>query len=423
MSISTSCAQLLQLSAIKGLGLKTFHHLHREMGSVQGILDADFQTLKQLGIKKHICDAIGLLQKSQQQSLGEEYDRIQLWSEDTSHYVICLEDSLYPAALREIYCPPPLIYVKGQLDVFGQASIAMVGSRRPSISGEQHAFSFARDLSLSSLCINSGLAIGVDSASHKGALQGGGRTCAVLATGLDVIYPKQHIELAYKICEQGALVSEMSLGSLPVPASFPRRNRIISGLSQGVLVVEASLKSGSLITANYAAEQNRDVYAIPGCIDSPVSSGCHALIKQGAKLVESVEDILEDGLMLRAADARFHATKGRDATQQRGHVTAEKGAEQRTPSSAHDHDASTIVDVSTVDANTVVVDGYDLLSDEERKVINYVDYQCVSFDLLVHYTELETNELTHVLIGLELKGLLCSVPGGYQRVKAVHSPA
>ena len=196
--------------------------------------------------------------------------------------------------------------------------------------------------------------------------------------------PEKNINLANDICERGALISEMSLGALPVPANFPRRNRIISGLSQGVLVVEAGLKSGSLITSNYAIEQNRDVYAIPGPIDSPVSAGCHALIKQGAQLVESIDDILQDGLIQRAA-----ITKGSD-----------RSGNPLPRALAFEH-----------------------LSDDERIVMNYVDYQCVSFDLLMHFTNLEISRLTHLLIALELKGELCSVPGGYQRVKTVHSPA
>jgi len=385
MPVSETCLSVLQLSAIKGLGLKTFHHLYKELASVAGILSADFQMLKDLGIKAPIARSICQLQDVQASMIsGSDMTRLLSWSEGDDQFVLCLEDGFYPAHLKEIYCPPPLIYVKGCLSAFNMSSIALVGSRKPSIGGEQHAFSFAKELSLAGLCINSGLAIGVDSAAHRGALDAGGVTCAVLGTGLDVIYPKKNIGLAGEVCQRGVLISEMSLGALPVPANFPRRNRIISGLSQGVLVVEASLKSGSLITANYAIEQNRDVYAIPGSIDSPVSSGCHALIKQGAQLVESVEDILQDGLVQRVV----------------------AGKDQDSPAALRSNQLA-----------------FEHLGDDERTVMNYVDYQCVSFDLLMHFTGLDINQLTHLLIGLELKGELSSVPGGYQRVKTVNSPA
>ena len=233
--------------------------------------------------------------------------------------------------------------------------------------------------------VTSGLALGIDAASHQGALYAQGATCAVLGTGLDVVYPRQHIKLADEITEKGILISEMNLGAKPVPANFPRRNRIVSGLSQGVLVVEASLKSGSLITANYAVEQNRDVFAIPGPIDSPVSKGCHALIKQGARLVETVDDILGEWV---------HETHI--------YVSSESQNKNQTAS------------------NT---DMFEHLSPEERLVMENIDYQRVSFDVLAHHTHLEVGTLTNLLIGLELKGELNSVPGGYQRVKAVHSPA
>lgn len=383
MPLSTASLSILQLSAIKGLGLKTFHYLFRELGSVRNILNTEHSRFIELGIKPAISRAICDLADSNSRADSPDILRTREWADCDRHYLLGIEDADYPARLREIYCPPPVLYVKGRLSAFALPAIAMVGSRNSSIAGTQHAFTFARDFALAGCCVYSGLALGVDAASHQGALYAQGMTCAVLATGLDKIYPRQHTKLADEIVETGVLVSEMNLGSKPVPANFPRRNRIISGLAQGVVVVEASLKSGSLITANYALEQNRDVFAIPGSIDSPVSRGCHSLIKQGARLVETAEDVLEEWV--------------NDVTSPLECEIKNKPTE-RAGSFAH-------------------------LSNDERLIMSHIDFQCVSFDLLLHHTELDVGQLTHLLIGLELKDELCSVPGGYQRLKAVHSPA
>lgn len=386
MPISSACLSILQLSAIKGLGLKTFHHLYRELGSVDNIILAGHERLKELGLKQSINQAIcDLANTSASYAYSFEIEQAIEWASLNRQYLLSIEDDGYPSRLKEIYCPPPVIYVKGCLSAFEQPAIAMVGSRNASISGVQHAFTFARDFALAGFCVYSGLALGIDAASHQGALYAQGATCAVLGTGLDVVYPRQHIKLADEITEKGVLISEMNLGAKPVPANFPRRNRIISGLSQGVLVVEASLKSGSLITANYAVEQNRDVFAIPGPIDSPVSKGCHALIKQGARLVETVDDILGEWV-------------------HEAYVPVSSASQEQNQAAS----------------NTAM---FEHLSPEERLVMENIDYQRVSFDVLAHHTNLAIWTLTHLLIGLELKGELSSVPGGYQRVKTVHSPA
>mgnify|MGYP000270499700 CR=1 FL=1 len=385
MSTSIASNTLLRLSAIRGLGLKTFHRLHSEFGSIDKIFLAEFQSLKDLGLKVSICRDIANLKESP--ILTSSFlNLLNEWSEQSNHHLICLEDDIYPQALKEIYCPPPLLYLKGNISAFSPPSIAIVGSRKPSISGTQHAIQFSQELAREGLCVTSGLALGIDAASHQGALHEKGITCAVLGTGLDIIYPKQHSKLADAICEQGILVSEMSLGSLPMPANFPRRNRIISGLSQGVLVIEASLKSGSLITAQYALEQNREVYAIPGPIDSPVSAGCHALIKQGAQLVESVEDILSDGVVLRGNNNGLYQ---------------QEECERRTVTSNNQNDIT--------------------LASDESTVLTFVDFQMTSFDLLQHHTGFEVAKLTQLLVALELKDEICIVPGGYQRLKKIHS--
>lgn len=224
----------------------------------------------------------------------------QVWLEEgADRYLLPLGDPLYPDGLLQTADPPLLLYVHGQREVLGPQvhRLAVVGSRNPTAQGVENAQSFARALAASGVCIVSGLALGIDAAAHQGALAAGGNTIAVVGTGLDRVYPRQHRELAHAIAAQGALVSEYPIGTPPLAAHFPQRNRIISGLSQGTLVVEAALQSGSLITARTALEQGRDVYAIPGSIHAPQAKGCHALIKQGAKLVESAQDILEDTLM------------------------------------------------------------------------------------------------------------------------------
>lgn len=214
---------------------------------------------------------------------------------DARRQLLTLGDPDYPAELLQIEDPPLLLHLEGDPAALRHPlRLAMVGSRNPTAQGAEHARQFARALAEAGACIVSGLALGIDGAAHEGALEAGGCTLAVVGTGLDRVYPKQHQALAQRIAAQGALISEYLLGTPPLAPNFPRRNRLISGLSQGVLVVEAALQSGSLITARQAAEQGREVFAIPGSIHSPQSRGCHALIRQGAKLVESAADILEE---------------------------------------------------------------------------------------------------------------------------------
>lgn len=218
--------------------------------------------------------------------------------------VLTLADAAYPAPLLATEDPPPLLYVMGPEHVLGGPSffpapcLAVVGSRNPTAQGALHARQFAKALRAAGLCIVSGMALGVDAAAHEGALEDAPEGClatiAVVGTGLDRVYPSRHRALAHRIARQGLLVSEYPLGTPPLAANFPKRNRIIAGLSQGTLVVEAALQSGSLITARLAAEQGREVFAIPGSIQSPQARGCHALIRQGAKLVETTQDVLEE---------------------------------------------------------------------------------------------------------------------------------
>jgi DNA processing protein len=227
---------------------------------------------------------------------------------------LSIGDSTYPAVLLQSPDPPLLLYVQGKAELLNRRSLAIVGSRNASAQGVDNARAFGAHLSQRGWTIVSGLAFGIDGAAHEGGLAGPGSTVAVVGTGLDRVYPARHRALAHRIAEAGVLVSEFAPGTPPLPQNFPLRNRIIAGLSRGTLVVEAALQSGSLITARQAAEYGREVFAVPGSIHSPLSRGCHALIRQGAKLVESADDILEElqGPGAAPPDEPLSSTAGRD---------------------------------------------------------------------------------------------------------------
>lgn len=223
-----------------------------------------------------------------------ELDADQRWIARDPIELLDAFDSRYPPLLTQLRCAPALLYVRGDIEALRLPQLAIVGSRSPTLPARRLAMQFAAELSQHGLTITSGLALGIDAAGHEGALRAGGRTVAVLGSGLDRIYPPQHEQLAARIAASGALLSEFPPGTAPLKMNFPQRNRLMSGLSLGTLVVEAARQSGSLITANYALEQGREVFAIPGSIHNPLTRGCHALIKSGAKLVESTRDIFEE---------------------------------------------------------------------------------------------------------------------------------
>ncbi len=285
----------LRLSMTPGVGNETARQLLKACASPNAIFERDAQALAALGTAR-LVRALA----AEPEGLAAQLDLTLAWLAGADdRCVVTLGDAAYPQALLDTEDPPLMLYLLGSLArvpgaLAAQPCLAIVGSRNPTPQGVIHARQFARFFSEAGLCVVSGLALGVDGAAHDGALMGGGPTVAVVGTGLDRVYPKKHFELAHRIAQQGLLVSEFALGTPPLNANFPRRNRIISGLSLGTLVVEAALQSGSLITARLAAEQGKDVFAIPGSIQSQQSRGCHLLIKQGAKLVESAQDVLEE---------------------------------------------------------------------------------------------------------------------------------
>jgi len=283
-------AAWLRLLETPGIGWEAAQRLLLALGSPQAIFD-------RAGAAWH-----DLLSPRQRQALSQEpahlpdlLARTWRWlQDDASRSLLILGDADYPAPLLATADPLLLLYLEGRRELLAAPALAVVGSRNPSAQGQDNAQAFAQDLSEQGLTIVSGLALGVDGAAHRGGLAGRGSTIAVLGTGLDQIYPRRHQRLAAEIKAQGLLVSEYSLGTPPLAANFPRRNRIIAGLSLGCLVVEAALQSGSLITARLASEAGREVFAIPGSIHSPQSRGCHALLRQGAKLVETAADVLDE---------------------------------------------------------------------------------------------------------------------------------
>jgi len=277
----------LRLGLIPGIGDKTIHQLLTAFGSPEAVLACGRSALSR-HLPPKLIDA--LLAGPDATLLAQT----QAWLDQDGHSLLTLADDDYPVYLREIADAPPLLYCMGRRELLNQVCLGIVGSRHATPQGVLDAEAFAGALSHAGLTIVSGMALGIDAAAHRGGLAGAGSSIAVVGTGLDRIYPARNKALAYQLAENGLIVSEFPLGTPPLPGHFPKRNRIISGLSRGVLVVEAAPDSGSLITAKVAAEQGREVFAIPGSIHSPVARGCHALIKQGAKLVESAQDVLEE---------------------------------------------------------------------------------------------------------------------------------
>ncbi len=360
----------LALNHAPGLGGGMLRQLLDVFPDIRSIRHASDGQLRAGGLPERTIQAL-------RQPDTASIDRDLEWNAQTGNRIVTCRDPAYPALLREIPDPPPLLYVHGNTGVLGNLQLAMVGSRNPTPGGARTATDFATHLARAGLVITSGLAFGIDAASHEGALRAGRPTIAVTGTGLDRVYPGRHRELAHRIAEQGALVSEFPPGSPPRPEHFPRRNRIISGLSLGTLVVEAAPRSGSLITARCAAEQGREVFAIPGSIHNPLARGCHALIRQGAKLVETAEDIVSElGALALAGTIR------------------ESGAAPDAPAAPE-----------TLDA-------------DYARLLDCMGFDPVPMDTLVMASGLTPAEVSSMLLQLELRGFVAPTPGArYNRLK------
>ncbi len=287
MPLAPDLSAWLRLSLTAGLGGEAFRKLLLAFGGPEQVLGASRTALTAV-VSGKIADAL------LDGTLHGELSTVETWLADSNNHVVTLADAQYPQALLQTPDPPPLIYAKGRLELLNHPAIAVVGSRNATAQGKLTAEAFATALSNAGLCVVSGMALGIDAAAHRGGLAGLSSTIAIVGTGLDKVYPARNRDLAHAIADKGLIISEFALGTPPLAANFPRRNRLISGMTRGCLVVEAALSSGSLITARLSNELGKDVFAIPGSIHSTLSKGCHVLIKQGAKLVDDAADILSE---------------------------------------------------------------------------------------------------------------------------------
>lgn len=294
----------LRLASAPGIGPVTVRLLLATFGLPQQVFEQSVEALSSVVPRKLAAAVLAAPGATLNQVLG----KTMAWLDQPGNHLLTLVDPRYPVRLLDLTDPPPLLYIKGDPAALARPALAIVGARAATAQGKADAEAFGRSFSQAGQTVVSGLALGVDAAAHEGGLAGEGGTVAVIGTGADRVYPARHLELAHRIAEHGAIVSEFPLGMRGFKDNFPRRNRLIAALARGVLVVEAAARSGSLITARLAAELGREVFAIPGSIHAPLSGGCHFLIRQGAKLVESPEDVMEEfGLSIQPGQARNSA--------------------------------------------------------------------------------------------------------------------
>jgi DNA processing protein len=366
-----SLSSWLTLLRAPGLHAAGLRPLVERFGSADSILAARPDELRANGAGPTLVSWLQTRRGQHDSAIDAELR----WLEHDSHHFVPLDSANYPPLLAEVSDAPIGLFVRGDIDALSLPQLAIVGSRNPTAGGRDNASSFAAHLARCGLAITSGMAIGIDAAAHQGALAAKGVTIAVCGTGLDIDYPAANSALAEKIAAGGALVSEFPLGTPALPANFPRRNRIISGVSLGTLVVEAAVRSGSLITARLAAEQGREVFALPGSIHNPLARGCHALIRQGAKLVETGDDIFAE---LRALAGALAPALQPPAPKPPGSAAA---------------------------AGAVLDKAYEILLDA-------LGFEPAGVDVLVERTGFAADEVASMLLILELDGKLESRPGG-----------
>ncbi|MFT5421643.1 MAG: DNA processing protein [Candidatus Endobugula sp.] len=384
MSFSTpSFLAPLLLSLLPGIGLRRYWALINAFGSSDAVLITDPQAIPTLN-----HEAQSLLRELQQQGdaspLFQSASAIIDSVDNHQGFIISHEDTRYPPLLKEIYQPPPLLYLKGEVDNLCLPQLAIVGSRHASHGGLENTRLFSTHLARCGFVITSGLALGIDGAAHQAAIATKAKTIAVMATGIDTVYPKRHRTLADQIvAEGGTLLTEFPPFSPPKANHFPRRNRIISGLSLGVIVIEAAIKSGSLITAHYALEQGREVFAVPSSIHNPQAKGCHQLIKHGAALVENSNDIIEhlQGLI--------------------AHVN-----------SVLAHHVSTIATQQSIKKYRETT----CLDENERLIMAHVGFGPANVEQLIQSSGLPSQDVTAILMNLEINGWIKLSDWGYERV-------
>ena len=347
----------LALNRIDQIGPRTVAKLLDRWPNLEELFGLSAALLEKAGLPAKMANAIATFDR-------QWVDRDWRWQESPHHHLLTWEDAAYPPLLKEIHDPPVVLYGIGHLSCLRQPTLAMVGSRKPTVMGSETAWRFSFDLSKKNITIVSGLALGIDAAAHQGSIKAEGKTVAVMATGIDTIYPSRHRALADLISQNGLLLTEFPLKTPPIAGHFPRRNRIISGLSLATLVVEAAIKSGSLITARLALEQNRDVFAIPGSIRNPEARGCHYLLQQGAKLVTSCDDVLEELSM----------------------------------------------EVGCAVGETLLA-----LASENRNLVKCIGFEVTTVDHIVDRSGLSIEAVICGLAELELHGIIRASPGGYMR--------
>jgi DNA processing protein len=364
MSTIPEICYWLSAANLAGVGAATFRRWLECFPDIQTLFHATESELQVAGLT---AKAIAELQRAD----FSEHAAILNWSEQPDCQLIAWNDSAYPTLLKELTDAPLVLYMCGDIAALNQPQIAIVGSRNPTPAGRESAEQFAYALAQAGLVITSGLALGIDAASHIGALAAGMPTVAVLGAGLANIYPASHRQLANQIASSGALVTEFPPQMLAIASNFPRRNRIISALCLGVVVIEAAVRSGSLITARFAAEQGREVFAMPGSIHNPLARGCHQLIRQGAKLIETAADIIEELSALNQVLAQPSIKK----------------------TSTNDHN----------------------LDKKHQELFKLVGYEATPLDKLITRSGLTVSEVSSMLVSLELLGYVNFTPGGYVR--------
>jgi DNA processing protein len=350
----------LALNKIKGIGSRTILQLLAKWPNLADMFQLSSSELEKIGLTPKIAKPIANFDFN-------KVDADLVWQDSPNHKIIIWGADEYPPLLKEIPDPPIVLYLKGNLSCLKNPSISIIGTRKPSVTGRENAKQFSYQLAKQGITVISGLAYGVDTEAHSGALAADFSTIAVMGTGIDCIYPRRNTALAAKICENGLLISEFSLKTSPNAGHFPRRNRIISGLSSSTLVVEAAIRSGSLITARFALEQNRDVLAIPGSIHNLQARGCHQLLQQGAKLITSVEDILDEMNLY--------------------HYPFEK------------------------------VVSNDTFTCENENLLKYIGFEVTSINQMMDRSGMTVNDIMCDLAELEIQGIVSAVPGGYMRCK------
>ncbi|MGX7005152.1 DNA-processing protein DprA [Caballeronia sp. KNU42] len=404
----------LRLANTSGLPPIALRALLAEFGGPQAVLNQSFDALAVIAGEKAARAVLGPPPRSELGSFDECLACTLEWASAPGNRIVTLADSAYPPALLTMPDPPPLLYVKGRLDLLQARAVAIVGSRSATPQGIDDARRFAQALSDAGLVIVSGLALGIDGAAHRGGLSGPGGTIAVIGTGADLVYPPLHHALAHEIAVNGTIVSEWPLGTPARPANFPQRNRLIAGLASGVLIVEAATRSGSLITARLANEMGRDVFAIPGSIHAPLSRGCHRMIKQGAKLAETPEDILDEfGMTIPSEAVADSASKPRRRAKTRSAedasvepVTSEFVLEPQDASASRSIARGKPASASWASASLKPV------NPEAQRLLDALGHSPATLEILAERTEMDGATLQSLLLQLELSGRIGALPGG-----------